>query len=76
MKTLIIFNNKFLIADGDFSRFNGVIVNGLHGNGFEDEFCDFAFDKEDGGDNFEWSNDISLIENKEWDKVAICTYIY
>lgn len=77
MKTLIILRNEmqFLIVDGDYSRFNGVTVNGEYGNGFEDEFCNFLWD-ENGKYRHEWSNDISLIENKEWDKVAICTYIY
>lgn len=80
MKTLIILDYQyehrifFLVVDGDYSRFNGVKVNGVHGNGFEDEFCEFMYNEE-GELNHELSDDISLIENKQWDKVALCTYI-
>lgn len=81
MKTLIIyidFENslEFLIVDGDYSRFNGVMVNFVNGTGFEDEFCDWMFDRETGRRNhIGWSTDASIIENKEWDKVAICTFL-
>jgi hypothetical protein len=79
MKTLIIFNEiekvSFLIIEGDYSIFNGVKVNGSYGNGFEDEFCEFMYDDE-GDCRHELSTDISLIENKQWDKVALCTYYY
>jgi len=82
MKTLIIYNDiesplQFLMVDGDFSRFNGVLVNSMTGTGFENEFCDWMFDKETGKRNHlgQWSEDISLLENKEWDKVALCTWL-
>ena len=82
MKTLIIFNEientlQFLLVEGDYSRFHGVMVNGMNGNGFEDEFCNWMFDKETGERNplGQWSNDKSIVENKDWDKVAICTWI-
>jgi hypothetical protein len=82
MKTLIIYNDiesplQFLLVDGDYSRFHGVMVNALNGNGFEGEFCDWMFDKETGERNHlgQWSDDKSLLENKNWDKVAICTWI-
>ena len=82
MKTLIIFNEientlQFLLVEGDYSRFHGVTVNGMNGNGFEDEFCNWMFDKETGERNHlgQWSNDKSIVENKDWDKVAICTWI-
>ena len=82
MKTLIIYNDiespiLFLVVNGDYSRFHGVMVNAVNGNGFEDEFCDWMFDKETGERNQlgQWSDDKSIIENKDWDKVAICTWI-
>jgi hypothetical protein len=80
MKTLIIFNDiesplQYLIVDGDYTRFNGIFVNSVNENGYEDEFCDWMFDKETGEYNLEWSSDKSLIEDKQWDKVAICTWL-
>lgn len=82
MKTLIIYNDiespiQFLIVDGDFSRFNGVCVNSINGTGYEEEFCNWMFDSETGERNHigQWSEDKSLIENKQWDKVAICTFL-
>lgn len=38
---------------------------------------DWMFDKETGERNHlgQWSNDKSLLENKDWDKVAICTWL-
>jgi hypothetical protein len=81
MKTLVIYNDietpiKFLVVDGDLSKFNGVTVNAMNGNGFEDEFCEWMFNNETGRLNHNgWSEDKSIIENKEWDKVAICTFL-
>jgi hypothetical protein len=82
MRTLIVYVEiekpmQFLIVDGDFKRFNGVIVNAVNGNGFEQEFCDWMFNKETGEiNNLEkWSEDESILENKQWDKVAICTFL-
>ena len=80
MKTLIIYTDiesplRYLIVDGDFSRFNGVMVNSINGNGYEDEFCEWMWDSETGNDKYDWSNDITLIENKNWDRVAIVTFI-
>ncbi len=82
MKTLIIYNDiesdiQFLVVDGDYSRFHGVTVNAVNGNGFEEEFCDWMFDKETGERKNlgQWSEDKSILENKQWDKVAICTWL-
>lgn len=82
MKTLIIYNEitspiQFLIVEGDYSRFNGVIVNAMEGSGFEDEFCDWIYDKVSGELNHsnQWSKDVAILENKEWDKVAITTFL-
>lgn len=79
MKTLLIYNDfvspiQFIVVDGDYSKFHGVAVNSVDGNGFEDEFVEWMFD-ENGNNKLEWTDDIALVEGKEWDKVAICTFI-
>jgi hypothetical protein len=79
MRTLIIYNSieeplRSTIVEGDFSKFHGVMVNSTMGTGFEDEFCEWFFD-EVGRYKFELSEDASLIENKEWDKIAITTFL-
>lgn len=79
MKTLIIYNQLdqellYTIVEGDYSRFHGVCVNSTICTGFEQEFCDFLFGTE-GNYKLELSSDVSLIENKQWDKVAITTWI-
>ena len=82
MKTLIIYNDiespiQFLVVDGDYSRFHGVMVNSTIGNGNEEEFCNWMFNPETGERNHlgQWSEDKSILENKNWDKVAICTFL-
>lgn len=79
MKTLIIYNDietplRYVIVDGDYSHFHGVMVNAVNGTGKETEFCDFFFNEE-GYIKFDMSNDKALIENKEWDKIAITTFL-
>lgn len=79
--TLIIYNDienplNFLLVEGDYSRFHGVSVNTVNGNGFEEEFCNWMFDAETGMRNHDgWTTDKRLLENKEWNRVAICTFI-
>ena len=80
MKTLIIYNQldrglEYLIVDGDYGRFNGACINSVDGNGFEDEFVDFFYEKETGESKHETSKDISIVEGKNWDKVAVVTWI-
>lgn len=82
MKTLIIYNDiesalQFMIVEGDYSRFHNVCVNSIDGTGFEKEFSEWMFDQETGERNHlgKWSEDISLLEDKNWDKVAICTFL-
>jgi hypothetical protein len=78
MKTLIIFNEleriSYSIVDGDYSHFHGVIFNSMMEHTFEKECNDFMFD-ENGQYKHKFSNDISLIEKKEWDKVALITFL-
>jgi hypothetical protein len=81
MKTLIIYNElegpiQFMIVEGDYSKFHGVMVNVMNGTGLEQEFCDWMFHKETGErKHTEWSEDKSLLEHKGWDKVAVCTWV-
>jgi hypothetical protein len=81
MKTLIIYNDfkldlKYYIADGDYSRFNGVMVNAVSGHEFEEEFCDWMWGKDNEYDRVkEFTEDVSLIEEKQWDKVVVCSFL-
>jgi hypothetical protein len=81
MKTLLILTEtnkdepEFLILNGDKSKFNGVCVNSPNVDAdLEREFCDLVWD-DDGLRKHIWSNDVTIIENKNWDKVAICTFL-
>jgi len=79
MKTLIIYNDieselKYLLVEGDYRKFDNVIVNSTNGTGHEDEFIQWFF-KKDGDYAFEMSTDKSLLENKEWDKAIITTFL-
>jgi hypothetical protein len=79
MKTLIIFNEidsiGFTIVDGDYARFNGVVFNSMMNHDHEQECGEFIFNDENGTYKHEFINDISLVENKEWDKVALITFL-
>ena len=79
MKTLIIYNNleeelKYFIVEGDFSRFDGITFNTSLSDKLESECSEWLWDSK-GNLKHEMSNDVSLIENKNWDKVAIITWI-
>ncbi len=78
MKTLIIYNDienplRYFIADGDYSKFHNATINAV-GTGYENEFCEWFFDKE-GNIIPALSPDKSFVENKNWDKVAIVTFL-
>lgn len=80
MKTIIIYNQideliEYVIVDGDYSRFNGCMINSAEGNDFEDEFIKWFYEPETGRTKFETTTNISLLENKEWDKVALVTWL-
>lgn len=79
MKTLIIYDTivlaqQYCLVDGDFSRFNGVIFNSTKIHSYEDECYDFLYD-ENGDEKLTFSEDISLLESKQWDKIAIITFL-
>lgn len=81
MKTLIIYDDlesplQFMMVDGDYSRFHGVKVNAVEGTGYEKEFCAWMFDEEgERNHSGQWSEDKALLEDKQWDKIAICTFL-
>lgn len=80
MKTLIVYNDleigvKFTILDGDFSRFNGICVNSMLEHAYESEFLELFFEVRTGDFKYDLSSDISLLENKNWDKVALITFL-
>lgn len=80
MKTLLIYNAieyplKYSILEGDYSDLNGICINSYD----EDEnkvkkTCSLLYDDE-GNFLIDFSEDISLVEDKNWDKVAIITFI-
>ena len=78
MKTLIIFNDcetvKYITVDGDYSKFNNIVFNVGIGSELENE-CNNWLWTDAGILKHIFSDDISIIENKEWDKVAIITWI-
>lgn len=80
MKTLIIYNSieeelQYFIVEGDFSRFNGVCINSTIPHNHIKECIDWLYHPETGNFKHELSNNISLIEDKNWDKVAIITWL-
>ena len=79
MKTLIIYNDiendvKFFIVDGDYSRFNNITFDGFFNDEKIKECSEWLWD-ENGTFKHEMSVDTSIVENKQWDKVAIITWI-
>lgn len=79
MKTIIIYNDfesglKYALLDGDFSKVSGVVINGMTEHKYMREAIDLIFDNE-GGYKIDFSKDVSLLENKKWDKVAIVNFI-
>lgn len=79
LKTLIILiigdkEPKFLIADGDYSKYHNIDFNAFMNDIKVNESSAWLWD--DNGNLLHYfSTDISLIEDKEWDKVAIITQI-
>lgn len=80
IRTLIIYNDlekelQYTIVEGDFSKFDGVVINTWESHPFLGEFVKWFFDKETGEFLHNMSTDKSLIENKQWDVVAIVTWL-
>lgn len=78
MKTLIIFNDcetiQYIIVDGDYSRFNNIVFNVGIVTELEKECNQWLWD-DDGVLKHIMSTNTSIIEDKQWDKVAIITWI-
>jgi hypothetical protein len=81
IRTLIVFNDfedspRFLIVDGDFSRFHGVLVNYDSAYLCEYEFSNWMWDQETGKELPQgWSTDSSIVLSKDFDKFALVTFI-
>ncbi len=78
MKTLIIYNDlenlvKFFVVDGDYSQFNNITFDGFYND--KKIECSKWLWTEDGVFKHEMSDDVSIVENKQWDKVAIITWL-
>jgi len=78
MKTLIIYNDcetiKYFIVNGDYSKYNNITFNiGIPSN-FERECSDWLWNDQ-GILKHHMSDNVLVIENKDWDKVAIITWI-
>ena len=79
-RTLLIYNPieeplKYAILEGDYSGINGVCINACDEN--EDKIkmaCSLLFDDE-GNYLIDLSEDVTLMESKNWDKVAIVTFL-
>lgn len=79
MKTLIIFNDQetlqFGVVEGDYTRFNNVCFNEFQSEHPHLAEClEWLYDDQ-GNFLIELSEDKSKIENKDWDKVAIITFL-
>ena len=80
MKTLIIYNSttevlQYTIVEGDYSDLNGICLNSFDEDTIKvEKACELLFDK-DGGFLFPFSEDISLLNNKNWDVAAVITFI-
>ncbi len=80
MKTLIIYNSttevlQYTIVEGDYSDLNGICLNSFDEDTIKvEKACELLFDK-DGGFLLPFSEDISLLNNKNWDVAAVITFI-
>lgn len=78
IKTLIIYNDcesvKYFITDGDYSKFHGITFNVGLKNDLERACSDWLWTNE-GIFKHQTNTDISTIENKNWDKCALITWV-
>ncbi|MCE9288453.1 hypothetical protein K0G70_21240 [Bacteroides fragilis] len=80
MKTLIIYNStdaplQYAIVEGDYSDLNGICLNSFDEDTIKvEKACELLFDK---GGRFllPFSEDISLLNNKNWDVAIVITFI-
>lgn len=79
MRTLIIYNGieeslKYAILEGDYSALHGAMIN-VYSRDKEIKALDLLFDDQTGDFLFELSEDVALVESKDWDKIAVITFI-
>lgn len=79
MKTLLIYNSideplRYAILEGDRSNVHGAIINGCSDEEKAKAACNLLF-SETGEYQIEMTEDISLVESKKWDKVAVVTFL-
>ena len=79
MRTLIIYNGieellKYAIIEGDYSELHGAMIN-IYSRDKEKKALDLLFDDRTGGFLFELSEDITIVESKNWDKIAVITFV-
>ena len=81
MKTLIIYNSTasplhYAIVEGDYSDLNGICINSFDEDTIKvEKACELLYDKE-GRFLLPFSEDISLLNNKNWDVAAVITFIF
>lgn len=79
MRTLIIYNGieeplKYAILGGDYSGLHGAMIN-VFSRDKEIKTLDLLFDNQTGDFLFELSEDVAIAESKDWDKIAVITFI-
>jgi len=82
MKTLLVFSEvpdyqpKFIILDGDYTRFDGIYVNKIGvDKDLENELVELMYN-DDGSFRFPWPEHTTQITPKcKWDEMAICGFI-
>ena len=79
MRTLIIYNGieellKYAIIEGDYSELHGAMIN-IYSRDKEKKALDLLFDDRTGGFLFELSEDVTIVESKNWDKIAVITFV-
>jgi hypothetical protein len=80
MKTLIIYNNlieplQFLLVEGDYSRFNGICIGSGYANDTVKEFAAWCWDENGTLNHTDWTQDTAILEAKQFDKVAVVTFL-
>jgi hypothetical protein len=80
MKTLIIYNDlceplQFLLVEGDYSRFNGIYVGQVDTNDTVDEFVAWRWGENGTLNHTDWTQDTAILEAKQFDKVAVVTFL-
>lgn len=66
---------RYAILEGDYSDLNGACINSYYSPEKEKKACDLLFDPETGSELIHLANDVSLIEGKDWNKVAVITFL-